>query len=61
MILPIEKGIDIVMEDEVNRKRNAKPSHLASGLAILMSLHISCAPAEFFCCFPLCRRALKFT
>jgi hypothetical protein len=45
--------MDIVMEDEINKKQNANASHLASGLAILINLHISPSPAEFFCDFPL--------
>ena len=43
------------------KKAKANASHLASGLAILINLHISPNPAEFACAFELCNRALRLT
>jgi hypothetical protein len=46
-ILPIEKGSDIVIEEEISKQMNAKPSFFASGRAMSKSLHTSLNP-DFF-------------
>jgi hypothetical protein len=47
MILPMEKGTAIVIEEEIRRKKKAKPRALDSGRAIFKSRQISENP-DFF-------------